>query len=373
MNNEETKYIFYHDDGYDLFLNDHYDNYISISMEINGCIESLNINCKTKKLNICTSLDKSMLSCFVCAIINNNNIFEENINNKIMSVYENLNFDMKTKIDKYCNKVNFNITNLFLYGFISYISFIVLMEKTKFNKLLPYPFTLPCKLELGDCCEHNIMKYMLMPLNNMLGIIDKKSLIYHFLKNIIKFIRLWSNVFYVGQLLSYNMYTSLTYDIINGSSQYSINKMNDYVTLINSQISDLSNNFSSYYENEKYDKSCNTCSDRKYSKSNFEQENTDIEKINQDSLIQEDYIKTYIKQEIDSILGDKLYNTTEKLKFEETSVDKKPIKLLFENHNMVVYKKNESDCKKNKNIEETDYIILNAIKNYNNNKLNGII
>ena len=166
-------------------------------------------------------IDKSMLSSFNYSIINQDD--------------SSYNKDMWYKINQHSNTLT---KEDFIYGFVTYLSFFSLISNQHFIKLLPFTFDIPCSLEKGDCCDYNIMHYMVIPLNSIMNIIEQDCLLYHYIKNILQFIEEWSRMFHVGPLLDYDLLNKLNYDIAHGLSQYSIKKLNEYKINLKQMITD---------------------------------------------------------------------------------------------------------------------------------------
>jgi hypothetical protein len=148
---------------------------------------------------------------------------------KINYYINNLPKNVLIKLDVECQKYNTDYKNTFIYGFSTYISFFMLMSNSHFINLLPFTFDIPCSFDDGDCCDYNIMHYLAMPFHTIVSIIDKNCLLYHYINNILNFIYLWSDAFYVGPLLNYNLLNKLNYDTIKGVSQYSISKIDKHI------------------------------------------------------------------------------------------------------------------------------------------------
>jgi len=78
-----------------------------------------------------------------------------------------------------------------------------------------------------------MMHYLALPFNTIVSIVDKDCMLYHYIKNILTFIDLWSELFHVGPLLDYNLLNKLNYDTIKGVSRYSIQKVNKHINHLN--------------------------------------------------------------------------------------------------------------------------------------------
>ena len=192
----------------------------------NKFIKSLTISYKHEDEYVSTILNKSVLNPLNYSIINNlDDSHHSNLWIKLQHHINSFPPNLINSINDTYTSYN-NIQQGFLIGFVSYISLIFLLDKSKFINILPFKFYIPCTLENGDCCEFNILQYILLPINTIIDLIDTNTLLYTYFSTISSFITLWSPIFHIGPSLNPIIFTKLTTSILTGITKYSINKFN---------------------------------------------------------------------------------------------------------------------------------------------------
>ena len=200
-------------------------------------IKNIDIHYQYKENDIKITLDKDVLSPCYYSIVNH-----AEINNAWMwKKLQYLNVD----------------DAVFLYGFVSYITFFALLEQGNLMDIFPFTFEVPCTLHYGDCCDASMMRYLSVPMESILYNIPK--LHYHFIYHVRKFIQQYADLFYAGPTITdefMNKYTTESLGI-DTSSYYE-----DNITNVSEE--ENTNNVVTEEENTSFSESCDNVSDNNY-------------------------------------------------------------------------------------------------------------
>lgn len=233
------------------------DQMIYIEPNLSKDIKSIKIKFKNHETEFESIINKMELLPCLFSIIGNDNLWSK-INHHIK------NSSVHPDTDVYLKQLKSNMSDGFLYGFISYISFFSLIENSHFRKLLPIQFQIPARLEDGDCCQYYVLQYMYQPLNSMLQLFEEDYFLYHYFNIIIGFINIWSFAFQKGAPINENIVNHLNADIMTGVTKYYIHHFKKIKSSLSEYECTLkdSSNISSTYSNTNdliYNNASNLC------------------------------------------------------------------------------------------------------------------
>lgn len=198
-------------------------------------IKHIYIKYQYKEIDVDITLDKDVLAPCYYSILNNEGI-------KNSSMWKKLHvLDIEEDV--------------FMYGFVSYITFFAIIEQGNLMDIFPFTFEVPCTLSNGDCCDASMMQYLLVPMESLLYNIPK--LHYHFIHLIQKFIHQYTDFFYAGPTVTDEFMSKYTTESLGIDTSYE--HYNDEEDTTCENICD--NKYNNKYEDNtsfSHDESCNT-------------------------------------------------------------------------------------------------------------------